>query len=201
MSGGRRGRAGGGEGAPLDRELDGLPTELRRREWTGRIEAALFASPEPLPAGRLARLVGEGVAVEGLLGEIREAAEGRGWELVEAAGGWMLRTRPRFADAVMAVVDTRGHGPELSEMDMAVLWAVATRQPVDRAGLREIFGADVSRDLLARLRLTGLVATGPRAPRPGAPHTYVTTEEFLVTFGLRSLRDLQDMEGVGHPLC
>ena len=106
----------------------------------------------------------------------------------------MLRTRPRFADAVTAAVDARGRGPDLSEMDMAVLWAVATRQPVDRAGLRELFGADVSRDVLARLRQTELIATGPRAPRPGAPHTYVTTEGFLVTFGLRSLRDLQDME-------
>ena len=40
----------------------------------------------------------------------------------------------------------------------------------------------------------------PMSPsRALSPHTYVTTEGFLITFGLRSLRDLQDMEeGTGE---
>lgn len=50
------------------------------------------------------------------------------------------------------------------------------------------------RDLLARLRYKDLIASGPRSPRPGAPHTFVTTETFLETFDLQSLRDLPELE-------
>ncbi|WP_417255185.1 SMC-Scp complex subunit ScpB, partial [Celeribacter sp.] len=52
----------------------------------------------------------------------------------------------------------------------------------------------VSRDLLSRLRFKDLIASGPRSPRPGAPHTFVTTEAFLATFDLHSLRDLPELE-------
>ena len=77
---------------------------------------------------------------------------------------------------------------------MGVLCAIAYHQPIDRAGLKDIFGKEVNRDLLARLRFQDLIASGPRSPRPGAPHTFVTTEIFLTTFDLQSLRDLPDME-------
>lgn len=36
----------------------------------------------------------------------------------------------------------------------------------------------------------GLVGIWPRSPRRGAPYTFVTTEQFRVTFDLESLRDL-----------
>ena len=77
---------------------------------------------------------------------------------------------------------------------MGVLCAIAYHQPIDRAGLADIFGKEVSRDLLARLRYKDLIASGPRSPRPGAPHTFVTTETFLVIFDLQSLRDLPELE-------
>ena len=77
---------------------------------------------------------------------------------------------------------------------MAVLCAIAYHQPIDRAGLADIFGKEVSRDLLARLRARDLIATGPRSPRAGAPYTYVTTQTFLVAFDLPTLRDLPDRE-------
>jgi len=81
-----------------------------------------------------------------------------------------------------------------TEMEMGVLCAIAYHQPIDRAGLKDIFGKDVSRDLLARLRFKDLIASGPRSPRAGAPHTFVTTEKFLATFDLQSLRDLPELE-------
>ena len=51
-----------------------------------------------------------------------------------------------------------------------------------------------SRDLIGRLHAGGLIGTGPRSPRRGAPYTFVTTELFLVAFGLETLRDLPDRE-------
>lgn len=35
-----------------------------------------------------------------------------------------------------------------------------------------------------------------RSPKPGAPYTYVTTKEFLLEFGLNTLRHLADFEAL-----
>ena len=186
------------DGAIFDRELDDLPQELRWREWMGRVEAVFFASAAPVGREDLARIVGQGVSVQMLIEDIQAELMGRPYELVEVAGGWMFRTKTRFAEAIKATADFGEPSLAFTEMEMGVLCAIAYHQPIDRAGLKDIFGKEVSRDLLARLRYKNLIASGPRSPRPGAPHTFVTTETFLVTFDLQSLRDLPDMEVVSQ---
>ncbi len=178
----------------LDRDLDDLPPELRWREWMGRIEAVLFASAAPVSREDLTRVVGQGASVELLIADIQADLTGRPYELAQVAGGWMFRTRPQFAEAIRAAADLGETSLAFNEMELAVLCAIAWHQPIDRAGLAGIFGKEVSRDLLSRLRYRRLIATGPRSPRPGAPQTFVTTDVFLLTFDLRSLRDLPDMD-------
>ncbi len=190
----RKRKPAGEGGAGFDRELDALPQELRWREWMARIEAVLFASAAPVGRDDLARVVGQGVSVEMLIDDIQVEVVGRPYELVQVAGGWMFRTKTQFADAIKAAADLGEQTLAFTEMEMGVLCAIAYHQPIDRAGLKDIFGKEVSRDLLARLRYKDLIASGPRAPRPGGPHTFVTTETFLVTFDLQSLRDLPDLE-------
>ena len=177
----------------FDQELDDLPQELRWREWMGRIEAVLFASVSPVSRDDLVRVVGQGASVEVLIEDIQSELAGRPYELVQVTSGWMFRTRTQFADAIKVAADLGGQPLALSEVEMGVLCAIAVHQPIDRAGLKDVFGKEVSRDLLARLRCRDLVASGPRSPRPGAPHTFVTTETFLATFDLHSLRDLPEL--------
>lgn len=178
----------------FDRELADLPQDLRWREWMGRIEAVLFASAAPVGRDDLARVVGQGVSVEMLIEDIQGELTGRPYELAQTGGGWMFRTRTQFADAIKAATDLGDQALAFTEMEMGVLCAIAYHQPIDRAGLKDIFGKDVSRDLLARLRFKELIASGPRSPRPGAPHTFVTTETFLMTFDLQNLRDLPELD-------
>lgn len=178
----------------FDRELEDLPQELRWRAWMGRIEAVLFASASPVGREDLVRVVGQGASVEMLIDNIQAELVGRPYELAKVAGGWMFRTKTQFADAIKAAADLGDQSLAFTEMEMGVLCAIAYHQPIDRAGLKDIFGKEVSRDLLARLRIKDLIASGPRSPRPGAPHTFVTTETFLVTFDLQSLRDLPELE-------
>ncbi|WP_108816659.1 SMC-Scp complex subunit ScpB [Loktanella sp. Alg231-35] len=178
----------------FDRELEDLPQELRWREWMGRIEAVLFASASPIGREDLARVVGQGASVEMLIEDIHAELVSRPYELVEVSLGWMFRTKTQFADAIKAAADLGDQSLTFTETEMGVLCAIAYHQPIDRAGLKDIFGKDVSRDLLARLRFKDLIASGPRAPRPGAPHTFVTTEGFLTTFDLRTLRDLPELD-------
>ena len=100
-------------------------------------------------------------------------------------------------DATRAAADVGNQIQDLNEFDIAVLAAIAYHQPITREGLKDIFGKEISRDLIGRLNARGLIGTGPRSPRRGAPYTFVTTEQFLVAFGLESLRDLPDAEQLG----
>ncbi len=178
----------------FDRELNDLPTELRWREWMLRIEAVLFASASPVPREDLARVVGQGASVELLIEDLAADLDGRSFEVTEVASGWMLRTRPAYAPAIRTAADIGEQDLDLREYDVAVLAAIAYHQPITRDGLKDIFGKEISRDLIGRLHARGLIVTGPRSPRRGAPYTYVTTEQFLVAFDLESLQDLPDRE-------
>lgn len=178
----------------FDRELSELPPDLRWREWMRRIEAVLFASASPVPREDLARVVGQAASVDLLIEDLSADLEGRAFEIAQVAGGWMFRTRVAFAPAIRAAADVGGQLLDLSDFDVAVLAAIAYHQPISRDGLKDIFGKDINRDLIGRLYARNLIGTGPRAPRRGAPYTFVTTEQFLVAFGLDSLRDLPDRE-------
>ena len=122
------------------------------------------------------------------------ATWGRDGAYAQVAGGWMFRTRAAYAPAIRAAADIGDQLLDLSEFDVAVLAAIAYHQPITRDGLKDIFGKEISRDLIGRLHARGLIVTGPRSPRRGAPYTYVTTEQFLVAFDLESLQDLPDRE-------
>lgn len=181
------------EEAELDRELDDLPADLRWREWMRRIEAVLFASATPVARDDLARVVGN-VSVDLLIADLSADLEDRPYEVVRVGAGWWLRTKPAYAPAIRAAADAGGQALNLSEFDLAVLAAIAVHQPISRDGLKDIFGKEISRDLIGRLAERELIGTGPREPRRGAPYTFVTTETFLAAFGMESLRDLPDLE-------
>ena len=180
----------------LDRELSDLPPELRWREWMRRIEAVLFASASPVPREDLVRVVGQGASVDLLVEDLVADLEGRAFEIAQVAGGWLFRTRPAYAPAIRAAADVGEQDLDLREYDVAVLAAIAYHQPITRDGLKDIFGKEISRELIGRLHAQGLIGTGPRSPRRGAPYTFVTTERFLAVFGMGSLQDLPDREGL-----
>ncbi len=106
----------------------------------------------------------------------------------------MFRTRATYAPEIRAVADVGDQLQDLSEFDVAVLAAIAYHQPVTRGGLKDIFGKEMSDNLIGRLHAQALIGTGPRVPRRGAPYTYVTTEQFLIAFDLQTLADLPQQE-------
>jgi segregation and condensation protein B len=178
----------------LDTELTDLPPELRWREWMGRVEAVIFASPEPVTREVLARVVGRDCNIDLIIDDIRDELRGRPYELVAVAGGWQHRTRKAFATAIRTATGLGDQVRPLSQQDSLILLCIAYYQPITRGELGQFFGKEVSRDQIAHLRGLGFIASGPRAPQPGAPYTYVTTNGFLSHFGFNTLRDLPDME-------
>jgi len=180
----------------FDRELADLPPELRWREWKARVEAVLFAAPKPVTREILARIVGRDCALDLLLDDLKEDLRGRPIELVRAGESFSLRTRPAFGPTVRVAFDIPADAKQLTKLEAGVLMAIAMFQPVTRGEISEMFGREISRDLIAALRDEGLIVAGPRSPKPGAPYTYVTTEKFLGEFGFESLRDLPDLEAL-----
>lgn len=184
----------------FDRELDHLPPEARWREWMHRVEATIFAASEPVTRETLARIVGKSCSIDLLIDDIREELRGRPYDLVAVAGGFRHLTRPAYADAIRSAFGTAGGGGgravDLTQSEVLVLMCIAYFQPITRAELSSFFGKEVSRDLIGHLRAAGFIASGPRSPTPGAPYTYVTTKEFLLEFGLDTLRDLPDFEAL-----
>ncbi|TIN73704.1 MAG: SMC-Scp complex subunit ScpB [Mesorhizobium sp.] len=185
-------RARSSEG--LDTELADLPPELRWREWMGRIEAVIFASPEPVGREALTRVVGRDCNIELIIDDIRDELRGRPYELVSVAGGWQHRTKKGFANAIRTATGLGDNVRPLSSTESLVLMCIGYFQPITRGELGQFFGKEVSRDLIGTLRSLGFIASGPRSPTPGAPYTFVTTPAFLSQFGFETLRDLPDME-------
>jgi segregation and condensation protein B len=167
-----------------------------------RIEALLFASDRPLSVSAILRVLGEDAGigpgrVTDALKRLRVHYERRagGFDLVEVAGGWEFRTREAFAEDVLRLYNKRP--ATLSKAAMETLAIVTYRQPVTRALIEELRGVDSTR-ILRTLLERDLITIAGRAPVPGRPHLYRTTPTFLRVFGLRSLRDLPDLQEIGE---
>jgi len=140
--------------------------------------------------------VGKSCSIDLLIDDIREELRGRPYDLVAVAGGWRHLTRPAYADAIHVAVGAGEKTADLTQSEMLVLMCIGYFQPITRGELSSFFGKEVSRDMIGRLRGAKLIASGPRSPTPGAPYTYVTTKEFLLEFGLDTLRNLPDFEAL-----
>jgi segregation and condensation protein B len=177
----------------FDRDLPDLPAPLRRREYMMRVEAVIFAASQPVTRETLAAVIGSDCNLDQLIADIRDELRSRPYELVDVAGGFQHRTRRVYGEVIRASGAVASKGVDLTELEKLVLTAVAYFQPITRSGLADILCRNISRDVIAALRGAHLIATGPRSPQPGAPHTYVTTTAFLGLWGLASLRDLPDL--------
>ncbi len=140
--------------------------------------------------GRAAR-----ACIEALLGElIREyAANDRGMEIREIAGGYQVATRPEYHDAVRAFARHLKPPMKLSLPALETLAVIAYKQPVTAPEVSEIRGVD-SGGVLGSLIGRKLVTTAGRKQVIGRPILYKTTREFLLRFGLKDLAELPSME-------
>lgn len=180
----------------FDPELAELPPEARWHEWMNRIEAVLFAAPRPVERAALARIVGSEASIDLLIEDIRAELKGKPYDILRIAGGWQFCTRPAYADAINASMALPERHVDFTRTELMVLVSIAYHQPVTRAGVAEILGREISRDVIGALRDKNMITAGPRSPTPGAPFTYVTTKGFLSQFGLDTLRDLPEIEAL-----
>ncbi len=161
----------------------------------GALEAMLLVSSDPVSASALAQVLeatpGE---IASLLAELQVEYQekNRGFQLREVAGGWRLFTHPAYHDQVEALVlswDTQ----RLSQAALETLAVIAYHQPVTREVVKGIRGVN-SDGVISSLVDKGLVRELGRDPQRGQAIIYGTTSAFLEKFGLRSIKDLPDLE-------
>lgn len=159
------------------------------------VEAILFASGEPVKLSRLAGLLAapeDDVAEAARRLADQLAFERRGIRVVRLEDSLQMCTAAEQAELVAASLETR-KPPRLSAAALETLTIIAYYQPATKAYVEQLRGVDSAYSvglLLAR----GLIADAGRLNVPGRPIQYVTTPEFLRTFGLSSLDELPDLD-------
>lgn len=161
----------------------------------GALEAMLLVSSDPVSAPALASILsitpGECASLLAEL-QVEYQEKNRGIQLREVAGGWRLFTHPAFHEKVEALVlswDTQ----RLSQAALETLAVIAYHQPVTREMVKGIRGVN-SDGVISSLVDKGLVRELGRDPQHGQAIIYGTTSAFLEKFGLRSTKDLPDLE-------
>ena len=175
----------------LNQPLDGSSDDAASDEHLRAIEAILLVAHEPVSPDLIAQLIERPLdevinSIERLGAEYRE--QGRGFEMVEVAGGYRFQTVAEVAPWVERFVLSEQRA-RLSGAALETLAIVAYKQPVSRAQVASIRGVDpdgVLRSLAAR----GYIAEVGRDPGPGQAVMWGTTQTFLERLGLPSLDHL-----------
>jgi segregation and condensation protein B len=166
-----------------------------------RVEALVFASERPISESRMKTVLG--TEDEDATKQIKEAIDSlnesydknaRAFRIERVAGGYRPLTREEFAPLVSRLHADRQQ-QKLSQAALETLSIIAYRQPVMRAEIEVIRGVacgEVLRSIMEK-RLVKIVG---RAEELGRPMLYGTTRDFLNIFGLASLDDLPDVQGL-----
>jgi segregation and condensation protein B len=121
------------------------------------------------------------------------AADDRGVEVREIAGGYRMATKPECHDAVRMFIKSLKPAMKLSLPALETLAVIAYKQPVTAPEVNEIRGVDSS-GVFGSLLARKLITTAGRKQVIGRPILYKTTKEFLLRFGLKDVAELPSME-------
>ncbi len=159
------------------------------------LEAVLFVASGPVSYAQLAEVLSCNVTdARKLSHELSQyyLSQQRGIHLQFHEDRVKLVTAPETADAVERFLGIES-SQKLSRAAQETLTIVAYRQPVSRPAIDLIRGVN-SDSVLRGLMNRGLIEETGRADTPGRPVLYATTQDFLLYFGLSSIKELPPYE-------
>jgi segregation and condensation protein B len=159
------------------------------------LEAIMLVADEPVSEVLIAQVLEQprdevGSALRDLAASY--AAEQRGFDLREVAGGWRFYTREECAPVVERFVSD-GQEVRLTQASLETLAVVAYRQPVSRARVSAVRGVNCD-GVMRTLVLRGLVEESGADQETGAV-LFRTTGYFLERLGLAGLNELPELAG------
>lgn len=176
-------------------------TGMASAELKAVVEALIFASPEPITARTLFKLLADEpkeditAAVQALKVEYDQRP---GLQFVEVAGGYQIVTRPELHEWVRRLFHERS-SQKLTVQALETLAVIAYKQPVTALEISDIRGVNTS-GVLSTLLERHLIKIVGRKNVVGRPFLYATTREFLIRFGLNDLGDLPKVEDMAEAL-
>ncbi len=161
------------------------------------IEAVLFAMGESVPLNQLAELI------EATPGETRKVIaamqeemkqDARGINIVELDNSFQMCTKEEFYDDLIKLTKS-SRKYVLSDTVLETLSIIAYKQPVTRLDIEKIRGVNCDH-AVNRLIEFNLVKELGRLEAPGRPLLFGTTEQFLRSFGVKSLEELPELNPI-----
>ena len=117
-----------------------------------------------------------------------------GFHLVEVSNGYQLRTKSEYSDEIIDF-NKEIKKFRISKASLEVLAITAYKQPLTRLEIEQIRGVDCS-GVINQLLDKRLMEIRGRKDVPGKPFIYGTTDEFLETFNLKSIKDLPTLQEI-----
>lgn len=162
-------------------------------------DALFFAASEPVSFPALCSIIKDTYDIpehwiERSFQKYKEAMQKnyRGIELVEIAGGFIVRTKAHMKPLIdrMHLGKTK---EKLSESQLETLACIAFRQPITKQEIEAIRGVDPTASI-SNLLERKLIEVAGRKEVLGRPLMYQTTTVFLKHFGLNDLAQLKKSE-------
>jgi segregation and condensation protein B len=164
-------------------------------ELAGVIEGILFGAGDGVSMSELCRCLDKPVAEVQFAMEILKQdyqSQARGIRLVQTKDTYQLSTKPEYYTYIKEITRQQ-EKTGLSRAALETLAIIAYRQPVTRLAVDELRGVSSS-SAIQRLLDRGLICDGGRLEAPGRPILYKTTNAFLKTMGLSSLKEMPEFE-------
>lgn len=164
---------------------------MELKKLKAKIEAVLFA------IGKSVRLTAIAEAVEldedtvkkvihTMMDEYED--EGHGISIIELEDSFQMCTKSDMYETLIKVTNVpKKHN--LTDALLETLSIIAYKQPVTKADIEAIRGVK-SDHAVNKLIEYGLIEEAGRLQAPGKPLVFGTTEDFLRSFGIKSLEDL-----------
>jgi len=174
---------------------EGRQSVMDIKEMEAIVEGVLFAAGDPVPLAKIAEILElDKATAKRILDNmaIRIQNSQRGILIRELNGSYQLCTRPEHFEYISKLAEPR-QKQALSQAAFETLAIIAYNQPVTRAKVEMIRGVN-SDSSIATLLERNLIKEAGRLDSPGRPVLYETTEEFLRSFGFRSIKDLPMLE-------
>lgn len=159
------------------------------------LEAVLFAMGESVELKKLAEVIEEEPAkTKELLDSLIEKykSEEFGIELISLESAYQFVTKPAYFEELIKIAKTP-RKLTLSDSVLETLSIVAYKQPVTKLEIETIRGVSCEY-AINRLLEYELIEELGRKDAPGRPILFGTTEQFLRSFGVKSLKDLPEMD-------
>lgn len=170
---------------------------MERAKAKAILESILFAMGESVEISRLAHVIEEDVKeIKKILDEMAAdyEAEDRGIALTYFDNAVQLCTKPDMYEYLVKIAKAP-RKITLTDTVIETLSIIAYKQPVTRAEVERVRGVSCDHAINKLLEYDLITELG-RLDAPGRPLLFGTTEQFLRSFGVKSLEDLPELSTV-----